>query len=509
MEKYLGYYQNNCIFLAKNSGMLEPGFVGLIIACYFALLLLISYLTGKESGNTVFFTANRRSPWYLVAFGMIGASLSGVTFISIPGEVAGSAWSYFQLVLGYLLGYAVIAFVLMPVYYKLNLISIYSYLDKRLGAFAYKTGAFFFLISQSIGASFRLFLVALVLQIFFFDAYGIPFGVSVITTIILIWIYTFRAGIKTIVWTDTLQTLFMLLSVILSIFLIKSDLGLSFSGLFTSVGKHEFSSVFNWDWRSGHFFFKQFFSGAFIAIVMTGLDQNMMQKNLTCRNLKEAQKNMIWFSISLLPVNVIFLSLGVLLYSFAAFHNIALPIDPETGAFIQTDRVFPTLVLHHFTPLAATLFLLGIIAAAFSSADSALAALTTSFCIDFLGMKPDESRKNKQTRLLVHICFSFFLFAIIMLFKAINDESVINAVFRMAGYTYGPLLGMFAFGFLTRYKVKHQWIPLIAILSPIISYFVSRYSEALFGGYRFGFELLIFNGLLTFCGLLLLKKKSS
>ena len=486
--------------------MLKPAFVGLIIALYFLLLLIISYFTGKESTNKTFFTANRKSPWYLVAFGMIGASLSGVTFISIPGEVTSSSWSYFQLVLGYLLGYAVIAFVLMPIYYKLNLVSIYTYLNNRFGMHAYKTGSFFFLISQSIGASFRLFLVALVLQIFFFNAYGIPFGISVITTILLIWIYTFRAGIKTIVWTDTLQTLFMLLAVIISIVLISGDLNLGFKGLINSIGDSNYSKIFNWDWRSKHFFFKQFFSGAFIAIVMTGLDQNMMQKNLTCKNLKEAQKNMVWFSITLLPVNILFLSLGVMLYVFAAHHGIALPVDPETGAFIHTDQVYPTLVLNYFTPFAATVFLLGIIAAAFSSADSALTALTTAFCIDFLNMSHEETKKNKQTRLMVHIGFSIFLFSIIMLFKAINDESVINAVFRVAGYTYGPLLGMFAFGLFTSHRVRRQWIPIIALLSPILSYFISKYSESLLWGYKFGFELLILNGLITFFGLLLVRK---
>lgn len=478
---------------------MNPFLVGAIILGYFVLLIGISYLTSKDSNSSDFYTANRNSKWYLVAFGMIGASLSGVTFISVPGEVANSNFYYFQVVLGYLLGYFVIARVLLPIYYKLNLVSIYTYLEGRFGFWSYKSGAFFFLLSRVIGASFRLFLVAGVLQIAFFDSLGLPFWVSVLCTILLIWLYTFRGGIKTIVWTDTLQTAFMLVAVVVSIFFIKDELSWSWTELTANVFQDQRSTIFNWEWRSGRNFFKQFFSGAFIAIVMTGLDQDMMQKNLTCKNIGEAQKNVFWFCVILVVVNFLFLGLGVLLYQFAEVSNIALPD--------RTDNLFPFLAVNHFSSFGAIAFLLGITAAAYSSADSALTSLTTSFCVDFLGFKKENFDMKKKTRILIHFSFSVLLFFVILLFEAINDQSVINSIFIAAGYTYGPLLGLFAFGIATKWKLKDRWVPLVCLISPTLSYVINDNSEGLLGGYKFGFEILILNGLIMFFGLWIIRKK--
>lgn len=477
---------------------MSPILVISIIASYFLVLMVISHFTSKQDDNLTFFTANRQSPWYLVAFGMIGASLSGVTFISVPGEVGNTAFAYFQVVLGYLVGYLVIATVLLPLYYRLNLISIYTYLEQRFGKYAYKTGAFFFLLSRIVGSSFRLFLVAGVLQLAIFDAYGWPFSVTVAITIALIWLYTFRGGIKTIVWTDTLQTLFMIAAVVISIFLIKDGLNFSWIQLSEKVAASGYSEIFIWDWQSGQNFYKQFISGAFIAIVMTGLDQDMMQKNLTCRSLKDAQKNMFWFCIVLVIVNFLFLSMGAMLHIYAAEMNIAIPE--------RTDDLYPLLALNHFPLVAGIVFLLGIIAAAYSSADSALTALTTSFCVDFLGLGKSDQPISKKVRIRVHLVFSFILFLVILIFKAINDQSVITAVFIAAGYTYGPILGLFAFGLLTKFQVKDQYVPIIALLAPLLSYLINVNSEAWFNGYKFGFEILVVNGLLTFLGLFLLKK---
>jgi len=488
---------------------MSPLLVFGIIAGYFSLLILISYFTSKDSSNKTFFTGNKQSPWFVVAFGMIGASLSGVTFISIPGEVGSlisekepylKAFSYFQLVLGYLLGYIVIANVLLPIYYKLNLVSIYSYLRQRFGLNTYKTGSLFFLLSQSMGAALRLFLVAGVLQIAFFDTYGIPFILTVIITILLIWVYTFRSGIKTIVWTDTLQTFFMLLSVVITIFIIYKELNLTSKGLFSTISEHEYTKIFFWDWKSSKFFLKQFFSGAFIAIVMTGLDQNMMQKNLTCKNINEAKKNMYWFSAILVPVNFLFLVLGFLLYMYANQKGIEIPV--------RSDDLFPILALKHFAPFVGIVFLLGITAAAFSSADSALTALTTAFCVDFLKLDNKSEKRQKHSRLIVHFGFSVVLLLIIIVFRIINNDSVITAVFMVAGYTYGPLLGLYSFGLFTKIQVKDKWIPVVAILSPVISHIIKIYSSQIIPGYHMGFEFLILNGMVTFFGLLLLRKRN-
>jgi len=480
---------------------MSPQLVFIVIIAYFSLLLFISWLTSRKSNTASFFTANKQSPWYLVAFGMIGASLSGVTFISVPGWVADTKFYYFQMVLGFLVGYFVIATVLMPLYYKLNLITIYTYLEKRFGFRAYKTGSAFFLLSRIVGSSFRLFLVAGVLQLGFFNAFHIPFWVTVAVTISLIWVYTFRAGIKTIVWTDTLQTFFMITAVIVTVFIIGNKLDLDFNGIISVVKNSDYSSVFDWNWQSKTNFFKQFVAGAFIAVVMTGLDQDMMQKNLTCRNVKEAKKNMFWFSITLVPVNLIFLSLGVLLYYYAAQSGIQIPA--------KSDDLYSFLALNHLSVFAGVIFLLGITAAAFSSADSALTALTTSFSIDFLNLDIHKTnKKTNRTKRFVHIGFSVLLFLVILIFKALNDESVVSAVYKAAGYTYGPILGLFAFGLISKREVKDKAIPFIAVISPILVYFINMFSDTLLFGYKFGFELLIVNGALTYFGLWLFSKKT-
>ena len=468
----------------------------LIFIIYFLVLLFISNLTSKKSTFTDFFNANRSSPWYLVAFGMIGTSLSGVTFISVPGEVGSSNFSYFQVVLGYLVGYYVIAKVLLPLYYKHNLISIYTYLEDRFGFYSYKAGAFFFLLSRTIGASFRLFLVAGVLQIAIFNQLGLPYFFSVLLTILLIWIYTFKGGIKTIVWTDALQTLFMLSAVIITIVIITDKMNISLYESFHMVKNSSYSNIFYFDWRAGNDFFKQFISGAFISIVMTGLDQDMMQKNLTCRNLGDAQKNIFWFCVILVIANLLFLFLGALLYLYSESVNFQLPTS--------TDDLYPLLALNELGFVTSIIFILGIIAAAYSSADSALTSLTTSFCIDFLDI---QKRNNKRkTRLLVHVGFSILLFIVILIFNEINDESVINSIFKAAGYTYGPLLGLFSFGIFTKYKIKDKFVFFVCLISPLISYLINIYSEELLFGYRFGFEILLLNGLLTFLGLYFIKR---
>jgi SSS family solute:Na+ symporter len=477
---------------------MKPAYIILLIVAYFSVLILISYLTGKSADNKTFFKANNSSPWYLVAFGMIGASLSGVTFISVPGWVEGQNMSYFQMVLGYVVGYAIIGLVLLPLYYRLNLTSIYTYLDDRFGKYSYKTGASFFLLSRTIGAAFRLFLVANVLQIILFDAYGIPFWVTVSITILLIWLYTFKGGIKTIVWTDTLQTLFMLIAVGVCIYTISDEMEIS--NIFSYVADNDLSKTFFFeDVNAGNYFWKRFLAGAFVAIVMTGLDQDMMQKNLTCRNLKDAQKNMFWFTIVLVIVNFFFLALGVLLTDYAQ----------QNGIDAHKDELFPIIATKGNLGLAtAIFFLLGLIAAAYSSADSALTSLTTSFSIDILEIDKQEDKKmQEKTRKKIHILFSFILIATILIFKYfIADESVIAKIFTFANYTYGPLLGLYAFGLFTKLKVKDKMVPLICLASPFLTYLVN-YLALTTVGFDFGFSLLILNGLITFIGLYLFKKK--
>lgn len=479
---------------------MSPLLISAFILGYFALLIFISYFTSKGADNEAFFSGKKQSHWFLVAFGMIGASLSGVTFISIPGWVGATQFSYMQVVMGYFFGYIVIATVLMPLYYRLNLISIYSYLNERFGFYSYKTGASFFILSRIIGSAFRLFLVANVLQILVFNQWNVPFYLTVAITILLIWVYTFKGGIKTIVWTDTLQTLFMLVSVGLTIYIISSKLGLGVGELYHEVKDSKYSQIFFFDdWNDKRHFVKQFFSGMFITIVMTGLDQDMMQKNLTCKNIKDAKKNMFTFSVVLMVVNLAFLVLGALLFIYADKIGIQIPT--------RTDDLFPLIASEHLTVFAGVLFILGLIAAAYSSADSALTALTTSVCIDFLSIDGKTNDKKESIRKRVHVLVSFVMFITILLFSLISDESVISSVFKAAGYTYGPLLGLYSFGLFTKMKVKDNLVPIVCILSPIISYLLNRYSVELFNGYQFNFEILIVNGLLTFIGLLLISKK--
>jgi len=469
-----------------------------IIIAYFLLLIVVAHFTAGTGDNDAFFLGNRKSPWYVVAFGMIGASLSGVTFISVPGWVDASSFSYMQVVLGYVAGYIVIIKVLLPLYYRLNLTSIYSYLDGRFGRQSYKTGAIFFLISRIIGASFRLYLVAIVLQIAIFDAFELPFWLSVAVTIILIWVYTFKGGIKTIIWTDTLQTSFMLIAVFTTLYIIKDRMFPDLS-LVEYVSNSSYSQIFFWDdWRSGNHFVKQFLSGMFITIVMTGLDQDMMQKNLSCRSLSDAQKNMFWLSLILVVVNLVFLSLGAVLYDYAAAENIS---------FAKADELFAAVALSGKLGLAvAIFFVIGLIAAAYSSADSALTALTTSFCVDILKINRDSDQaKATRTRKLVHLGFSLVLFLVIMIFEQLNDDSVISELFTAAGYTYGPLLGLYAFGLFTRWQVKDRGVPIVAIIAPILSYILKNNSQEWFN-YTMSFEHLIINGILTFVGLIILSK---
>jgi len=469
-----------------------------VIAGYFTLLLIISYFTSQKSDNTTFFTANRSSPWFLVAFGMVGASLSGVTFISVPGEVGNSNWTYLQFVMGNMVGYAVIALVLIPLFYKLKLVSIYEYLQDRFGRNSYLSGASFFLISQTIGASFRLFLAAIVLQIAFFDAFGIPFYVTVLSTILLIWLYTFRGGIKTIVWTDTLQTTFLLVAVVISIIVIVNHMGLKTTEVFSLVSKSEMSQIFDWDWRSDRNFFKTFLAGIFITIAMNGLDQNVMQKNLTCKNKGDAKKNIFWFSIVFFFSTMLFLALGVLLYKYGMDQQIAIPE--------RSDDLFPFLALNYFGTFAGIVFLIGIIAAAFSSADSALTALTTSFCVDIIDLPKKKESNQKKIRMMVHIGFTLLMFLVIILFNELNDSSVVSAVFKVAGFTYGPLLGLFAYGLISKRPVNDKWVPLVCVLAPIISVVLNFNSESWFNGYQFGFEILLVNAALTCVGMRILYK---
>lgn len=485
---------------------MSPIAIAAVLVVYFGLLITISVITGKKGDNDTFFTGNKNSPWYLVAFGMIGASLSGVTFISIPGAVESDGFSYMQMVLGYLVGYAIISQVLIPLYYRKNLTSIYGYLEERFGRLSYKTGAAFFLVSRIMGASFRLYLVAFVLDAFVFGPWGIPFWATVAITIVLIWLYSFRGGIKTIVWTDTLQTTFMLLSVGLAIFYISDEMDWSLGEMINQLSASHLSDTFVWEGAAKNNFFKHFFSGMFITVVMTGLDQDMMQKNLTCKNEKEAQKNVRWMSLALVPVNLIFLSLGALLYLYGTQKGIVLMepldgfpiqvVDPETGQFygIMKDKLFPTLAIQFLGPVVGLVFTVGLIAAAYSSADSALTALTTSFCVDFLGFKKGEDRV--MDRYLVHIGFSLVLFLVIVAFRSLHNDSIITQLFVAAGYTYGPLLGLFALGLFTKIKPADRWVPVAAILSAVGSYLINRLAGA-YWDFSFGFLILLVNGALT------------
>ncbi|TVQ12260.1 MAG: sodium:solute symporter [Bacteroidetes bacterium] len=469
---------------------------------YTLLIFSISRFTSRKANNESYFLGNRNSPWYVVAYGMIGASLSGVTFMSVPGLVEAESFSYMVLVMGYLAGYFVIALVLLPMYYKMNLTSIYTYLEKRFGFSSYKTGAFYFIISRLIGTSFRMFLVVNVLQLFVFDHWGIPFWVTVGLFMVLILLYTFQGGIKTIVWTDTLQTTFMISAVVITIFIIANSLGMSLGDLWGEASSRGYTKMFVTDYTDPRFFLKQFFAGMFITIVMTGLDQDMMQKNLSCRNLRDAQKNIFTFGFILIPVNLMFLFLGAVLWIYAGQFDIE---------FLQnSDDLFPTLALQYLSVVAGLTFFFGLISAAYSSADGTLTALTTVFCIDFLGLKRKAGiteERIKKIRYIVHITFSVIVLFIIIGYRAINDTALISKLFTIAGYTYGPLLGLYFFGLYTKLQVRDKWVPILCIASPILSYLLSINSEQLLWGYKFGFEILIVNGGITALGLWALSRK--
>ncbi len=479
----------------------------ILIAVYFAVLLLISFLTGKEDSNDIFFRASKNAPWYLVAFGMIGASLSGITFISVPGWVATKNFAYMQMVMGFVVGYFIIANVLLPLYYKMNLTSIYTYLEKRFGWISHRTGAFLFLVARIAGASLRLFLVANVLQFLIFKELGVPFIVTVIITILLIWIYTFKGGIKTIIWTDTLQTLFMLVALGISVYLIASNLHWTLGEVISQVRHSSYARIFFFDdINSGNYFWKQFLAGIFIAVAMTGLDQGMMQKNLTVRTLKDSQKNMYWFSIALLFVNLLFLSLGVLLLQYAA-HN---QIDLE-ALNVKGDAIFPYIAVKTDLGIAAAIFfVLGLIAAAYSSADSSMTAITTSISVDVLDIeKKYDTKRQKQIRKLVHIGVSVLFVAVLIAYNyLITDKSIIGAIFKFAGFTYGPLLGLFVFGLYTKYEVKDRFVPYVVIVSPVLTYFIATIPGKMGWKYQFSFELLLVNAFLTMLGLFFIRKRS-
>ena len=467
--------------------------IATVLGLYFSALLLISWYTSKNADSESFFIGKKESPWFLVAFGMIGTSLSGVTFISVPGAVGTAGFAYFQIVLGYLIGYIIIGTVLMPLYYKMGLISIYTYLESRLGKWSYKTGATFFLISRTIGSALRLYLASAVLQLFIFDRWNVPFIVTVAVTIGLIWLYTYKGGIKTIIWTDSFQTIFLIAALIVSIVAMGGHLDTSLTDLMQQVWHSSYSQVFHFeDAMAGNYFWKQLAAGALLALVMTGLDQDLMQKNLSCRNIGDAQKNMLWFSIVLVAVNMLFLILGALLYIYANTKGIAIPA--------RTDFLFPMLALNEFGNIAGIFFLLGITASSYASSDSALTALTTSFCIDFLNIGQYEEATAKRYRTWVHVGFSVLFLVIIVLFNWLNNASVIDAVLKAAVFTYGPLLGLFFFGILTQRSIQDKWTPIMAVAAPIITYFIGTAAKE-YLGYTFSYELLLVNGGLMFIGL--------
>lgn len=485
-----------------------------LIIIYFGILFFISHAMSKNnSGNDAFFKANKNSKWYLVAFGMIGTALSGVTFISVPGEVGNPdlQFKYFQFVLGNAIGFIIVATVLLPLYYRMNLTSIYGYIEQRLGKTSYKTAASIFLISRTIGSAFRLYLVVIVLQRYVFDYYGIPFTVTVFLSLLLIFAYTYKGGLKTIIITDTLQTFFLVSSVFLTIFFICKSLDLSVFQAFETVKESQYSKIFFFDdYLKGNYFWKQILGGIFVTIAMVGLDQDLMQKNLSCANIGEAQKNMFTFTGIFVIINIFFLSVGALLYMYAEKNGISVPMVDDVA---RTDFLFPEIALKSLGLVPAIVFLLGLTAATFATTDSALTALTTSFCVDFLGMEKSENINNPnivRTRHLVHIGFSFLMFLVIVFFNAVNDASVVKMIFKIASYTYGPLLGLYVFGLFMKTKtVNDKLVPLICLISPAICYFISTHSAEWLGGYTIAEELIIINGLITFIGLLFISKPAT
>jgi Na+/proline symporter len=494
---------------------MAPGILLSFLIGYFIILLGISYFTSKKSSdNSTFFTANRNSKWYLVAFGMIGTALSGVTFVSVPGEVgnpAGNEFKYFQFVLGNAIGFILIATVLLPLYYRMNLTSIYTYIEERLGIYSYKTAASIFLLSRTIGSSFRLYLVVIVLQRFIFDSYGVPFWATVLISLGLIWSYTYKGGLKTIIITDMLQTIFLVLSVILTIFFICDSLDLNLFQAFETIKNSGYSKVFFYeDFITSKFHVsKQLLGGIFVTIAMTGLDQDMMQKNLSCKNIGEAQKNMFTFTAVFVVINIFFLSVGALLYVYATKYGIAIPLDSITGK-PRTDFLFPEIALNHLSAIPAIVFMLGLTAATFATTDSALTALTTSFCVDFLGFSKKEDINSKasiRNRHLVHIGFSLFMFLVVVLFNAVNNAAVVSAIFIVASYTYGPLLGLYGFGLFVKSRgVRDKLVPFICLISPAVCYLLNANSASLMGGYVFDNELILVNGSITFIGLMIISK---
>lgn len=505
---------------------MSPALLFSFVIGYFLLLLIVAYITSKNSNNDSFFIGNRSSNWMLVAFGMIGTSLSGVTFVSVPGTVGSAGFQYFQVVIGYFFGYLVIAYVLLPLYYRLNLTSIYHYLESRFGPVSYKTGALFFIVSRALGATARMYLVVNILQIFILNNMGIPFWATAFVILLLILLYTFEGGVKTIVYTDTLQTTFMLLGLVVCIITIMGKLDLGFSGAMQALQDNQLSRVFNTDLNSPAFFGKQILGGAFITIAMTGLDQEMMQKNISVRTLGGSQKNVLTLSTILLLVNFLFLFMGGLLYLYAA----------KTGVSVKGDDLFPSVALGGtLSAVISVIFIIGLISALFPSADGALTALTSSFCIDILGLKKKEDlseQQKKRTRLAVHLSFAVLFFLLVMLFKWINDKSIIDVILKVAGYTYGPLLGLFAFGILTKRGIRDRYTLLVCLVSPLIifgldfvnnpEWFIKRFeigtemaeklkdvSATLFGSFKIGIEILILNGLVTFLGLWCISTKKN
>ena len=507
---------------------MSPTTILIIIIIYFGLLILISNIVSKKSAdNDTFFKANKNSKWYLVAFGMIGTALSGVTFISVPGEVGNPdlQFKYFQFVLGNALGFIIIAKVLLPLYYRMNLTSIYGYIEQRLGVISYKTAATIFLISRTIGSSFRLYLVIIVLQRYVFDAFQVPFALTVMISLGLIFAYTYRGGLKTIIITDTLQTFFLVSSVFLTILFVCQSLDFSFFQAFDAIKNSNYSKVFFFDdYLKGNYFWKQILGGMFVTIAMVGLDQDLMQKNLSCKNIGEAQKNMYTFTGIFVIINIFFLSVGALLYIYAQKNGIAVPM---VGDVKRTDLLFPEIAFNHLTIIPSVVFLLGLTAATFATTDSALTALTTSFCVDFLGMDKQIENSNKEipnskiekeihdkklikTRHFVHVGFSMLMFLVIIIFNSLNDKSVVTMIFKVASYTYGPLLGLYAFGLFVKTKTVHdKFVPFICLLSPAVCFLISKNSAALFGNYVIDNELIIVNGLITFIGLLMISKPAT
>jgi Na+/proline symporter len=477
------------------------GLILAVVAIYFLILLIIAWITSRGANNSEFFIGHRSSRWYLVAYGMIGTSLSGVTFMSVPGGVQKDHFYYLQIVFGYFIGYMIVAFVLLPLYYRLNLTSIYSYLEERFGRTSYMTGASFFLISRTLGACARIYLVLNVLQVFILDSWGVPFAATTAIILLMILLYTYQGGVKTIVWTDTLQTTFMILALVVTVWFISGSLGLSPGGLISSLSDHGYAQVFNTDWHSPSFFLKQILSGAFITVAMTGLDQEMMQKNISCRSLRDAQKNMVVFSITLVLVNLLFLILGGSLYLYLTANNTPLPTKP--------DAVFPTIALHYLPPFVGLIFIIGLVSALFPSADGAMTALTSSFCIDVLGLEKQNisDEAKTRTRKTVHLTVVFIFLACILFFKWINTGSVISLILKIAGYTYGPLVALYVLGLYSKVKFKEPLVPIVCICAPLFTYIIDTNSASMLGGYKMGFEVAFVNVGITLIGLMLIKER--